>query len=69
MFRREGCDVAIVDLKMPGIGGMEVVKTMKRERTGTEVIIMTGYSTVPSAVRGIKLGVRIISLSLLRRMR
>jgi two-component system NtrC family response regulator len=38
-FRKEDFDVAIVDLKMPGIDGMEVVKTMKMEQPATEVII------------------------------
>jgi two-component system response regulator HydG len=55
-FRKKDFDLAIVDLKMPDIDGMEVVEAIKREQPGTEVIIMTGYSTIASAVRGIKLG-------------
>jgi signal transduction histidine kinase len=54
--RRENFDLVIVDLKMPDIDGMEVVEAIKRERPDMEVIIMTGYSTIPSAVKGIKLG-------------
>jgi len=49
-------DLAIVDLKMPDIDGMDVVEAIKAERPGMAVIIMTGYSTVPSAVKGMKLG-------------
>jgi len=55
-FRKKKFDLAIVDLKMPDINGMEVVEAIKTEQPGTEVIIMTGYSTVASAVTGMKLG-------------
>ena len=54
--RKEDFDLLIVDLKMPDIDGMEVVEVIKRERPDMAVIIMTGYSTVPSAVKGMKLG-------------
>jgi len=54
--RKENFDLLIVDLKMPDIGGMEVVEVITRERPHTAVIIMTGYSTVTSAVKGMKLG-------------
>lgn len=55
-FRKEDFDLVLVDLKMPDLHGMEVVDVIKRERPDTTVIIMTGYSTVPSAVKGMKLG-------------
>ena len=54
--RKEDFDLAIVDLKMPDIDGMDVVEVIKAERPDTTVIIMTGYSTVSSAVKGMKLG-------------
>jgi len=54
--RKEDFDLALVDLKMPDINGMEVVETLKREHPNMAVIIMTGYSTVASAVTGMKLG-------------
>jgi len=54
--RKEDFDLLIVDLKMPDIDGMAVVEFIKRERPDMAVIIMTGYSTVPSAVKGMKLG-------------
>ena len=54
---REGdFGLVIVDLKMPDIDGMEVVEAIKGEQPDIAVIIMTGYSTVPSAVKGMKLG-------------
>jgi DNA-binding NtrC family response regulator len=54
--RKENFDLALVDLKMPDINGMEVVETLKREHPNMAVIIMTGYSSVASAVTGMKLG-------------
>ena len=54
--RKEDFDLVLVDLKMPDIDGMEVVEMIKREQPNTTVIIMTGYSAVPSAVQGMKLG-------------
>ncbi len=55
-YKKKNFDLAIVDLMMPDINGMDVVKAIKTEKSDTEVIIMTGYSSVPSAVTGIKLG-------------
>ena len=54
--RKEDFDLVIVDLKMPDMDGMEVVEAIRKERPDIPVIIMTGYSTVPSAVEGMKLG-------------
>ena len=53
---QEDFDLVLVDLKMPDIDGMEIVEILRRERPNLAVIIMTGYSTVPSAVKGMKLG-------------
>ena len=44
-------DIVVTDLKMPGIGGMEVLKALRRDRPGTTVIIFTGYSSVDTAAR------------------
>ena len=54
--RKEDFDLAIVDLKMPDIDGMDVVEAIKGELPNTAVIIMTGYSAVTSVVKGMKLG-------------
>jgi DNA-binding response OmpR family regulator len=50
-------DLLVADLRLPDIDGMTVVKSVKANRPQTEVIIITGYSTVPSAVEAMKLGV------------
>ena len=49
-------DVIIVDLKMPEISGMEVLKAIKEKFPHKPVIMITGYSTVASAVEAMKLG-------------
>jgi len=54
--RKEDFDLAIVDLKMPDIDGMEVVKIIRKEWPEMAVIILTGYGTVASAVTAMKLG-------------
>ncbi len=43
-------DVVILDVKMPGIGGMETLRRIKREQPMTEVIMLTGHGTAEYAV-------------------
>jgi len=49
-------DVLLVDLVMPDIDGLEVLKRVKAAGVSSEVVIITGYSTVESAVEAIKQG-------------
>lgn len=49
-------DVVILDVKMPGMDGVEVLREIKREKPLIEVIMLTGHSTTESAVEGMKLG-------------
>ena len=49
-------DVAIVDLRMPGMDGKEVLKTLKKRHKWLEVIILTGYGSVDSAAECTRLG-------------
>src|SRR4030042_4776941 len=42
-------DIVITDLKMPGIDGMEVLKTFRKEYPDTIIIMITGFSTVETA--------------------
>jgi len=55
-FSRKGCDLLVADLRLPDIDGMAVIKQIKEQRPETGVIVITGYSTVPSAVEAMKLG-------------
>lgn len=49
-------DIALVDLKMPGMDGMEVLKAIKKISPKTYVIIMTAFGTIDSAVEAMKNG-------------
>ncbi|MBW1803249.1 MAG: response regulator [Deltaproteobacteria bacterium] len=49
-------DVVILDVKMPGLDGIETLKEMKKDYPLTEVIMLTGHGTIESAVEGMKLG-------------
>lgn len=53
---RRAFDVAIVDMNMPGLTGLEVLDRMKVSQVETEVIILTGQGTIESAVNAMKLG-------------
>lgn len=53
---RQMFDVAIVDMNMPGLTGLELLERMKAAQVETEVIILTGQGTIESAVNAMKLG-------------
>ena len=49
-------DVAVVDLAMPGIDGIETLKQIKARRPDMEVIMLTGQATVQSGIEAMKHG-------------
>jgi len=55
-MRENPFDIVITDLKMPGIDGMEVLKTFRKGYPDVIVIMITGYSTVETAVEAMKVG-------------
>ncbi|UCE65565.1 MAG: response regulator [Candidatus Zixiibacteriota bacterium] len=52
----EKFDLALLDLKMPGLNGKEVLEILKSEHKFLEVIILTGHGSLDSAVECTKLG-------------
>ena len=56
LARREKFDVAVVDLRMPGMEGGQVLRTLKEEHRFLEVVILTGHGSIESAVELTKLG-------------
>ncbi len=55
-LRRERFDVAMIDVRMPDIGGLDVLKVVRHETPECQVILMTGYAAIGTAIEAIKLG-------------
>jgi DNA-binding NtrC family response regulator len=49
-------DVALVDMMMPNMGGLDLLRRAKEKLLGTEIIMMTAFADVESAVNAVKLG-------------
>ena len=49
-------ELVLLDVKMPGLDGVETLKQIKRKWPLVEVIMLTGYSTLDSAIKAIKVG-------------
>ncbi len=56
LARKERFDIAILDLKMPGMDGGQVLRALKAEHQFLEAIILTGHGSLESAVELTKLG-------------
>jgi len=48
--RRHPVDIALVDLKMPGLSGEQTIEALKKEHEWMEVVILTGHGSIDSAV-------------------
>ncbi len=53
---RRPADLVMVDLRMPDVNGLDLLRTIRQTVPGAEVILMTGYGGIDSAVEAIKLG-------------
>jgi len=56
MTERESFDLVLLDLKMPGISGMEVLRHIKEEDPSSVVIVITGHGTIDVAVQAMREG-------------
>ncbi len=56
IIRATPCDVVLADIRMPGMDGIELLKRIKEFDASAEVIVMTGYATVETAVKAMKSG-------------
>jgi CheY-like chemotaxis protein/glycine cleavage system H lipoate-binding protein len=56
LFRSDPPDIALVDLKLPGLSGLELLNIVRRDYSQTVVIMMTGYSMLDNAIVFLKCG-------------
>jgi DNA-binding NtrC family response regulator len=56
ILKEENIDVVVLDIKMPGMDGMETLKEIKKRHPLVEVIMLTGHGSTETAVEGMKLG-------------
>jgi len=54
--KRNRLDLALVDIKMPGMDGIEVFQKLKKVKKDMEAIILTGYGTLRTAKEAMRLG-------------
>ncbi|MBW6487012.1 MAG: response regulator [Syntrophobacterales bacterium] len=56
ILEKECFDIVLTDLKMPGLSGIELIPIIKAGNPETVIVVMTGFSTVSTAVEAMKLG-------------
>jgi DNA-binding NtrC family response regulator len=54
--KERNVEVVILDVKMPGMDGIETLREIKRKYPLVEVVMLTGHATVETAIEGMKLG-------------
>jgi two-component system response regulator RegA len=56
LARAEPPEQAVVDLRMPGLSGLEVVQGLKEADPSTAVVVLTGYGSIATALEAVRLG-------------
>ena len=56
LLGHETFDLALVDLRMAGVDGLEVMRQFRQRSPETQIIIVTAYASVPSAVEALRHG-------------
>jgi two-component system phosphate regulon sensor histidine kinase PhoR len=56
MEEKKTYDVMIVDLMMPGLSGLDLLKSLKARRPGAQVIMVTGYPTMKNTLQAMQIG-------------
>ena len=56
LMEEDPCDVILLDIRMPGLDGMDVLKIIKERWPDSEVVVITGYPTIESAKEAVRLG-------------
>lgn len=56
VIQKENIDLVTLDLRMPGLSGIDVLREIKKIRADVEVIVITGYGTLTNAQEAIRFG-------------
>jgi two-component system, OmpR family, response regulator len=56
LIQEQDFDVCVLDVKMPGMDGIETLREMKKIKPLMEVIMLTGHGSVESGIKGLELG-------------
>jgi DNA-binding NtrC family response regulator len=56
LFKKEKFEVSIIDLRLPDIDGIDLLRELKKSDTDTKFLIMTAFGTIERAVEAMKLG-------------
>jgi two-component system response regulator RegA len=58
LARTESPELAVVDLRMPGRSGLELVRDLKQNDPATSILVLTGYGSIATAVEAIRIGAK-----------
>lgn len=56
ILARQVIDVVVLDMKMPGMSGMDALRAIKKSTPLVEVVVLTGHASLPTAVEALKEG-------------
>ncbi len=56
MIESEHFDVALLDLRIPGCGGLKLLRAIRKASPATQVVVITGYPSIENAQESIRLG-------------
>lgn len=56
LFARHAIDLVLLDLKMPGMDGLSVLRELRKRSSQIPIFLLTAYATVPTAVEALKIG-------------
>lgn len=56
LLEKHSFDVVVLDVRMPGLGGLDVIKRIKSSHPGLEVVLLSGHGSSEDVEEGLRLG-------------